>query len=322
MSRYEVIKHSAVIQMTNAVPAIARRLWNVLLANAYDRLPVRDLYTIPFRVVQDYLAFNSHNYDHLRDTLRLLVDTRIEFNILGKDKKNVWLASGLLSSAMLYNGTIEYGFSPHLRRLLYQPSMYARIPLLLPNSFRSKYTLPLYELCLDYLHEEQGAGETPTIPTNIFKELIGAPDYSWENITRRVLKPALNDITNLTPLRITPRVKQHGRKVTDIKFIVRYAAPEGLPKTPIAAPMVVSETLSPSLIYTSRDYDTLFAELSPEEQLSIMRRAEEELPMLLREYVQEHTDSFDRLAKPALLQNRNLLLEELLHDRTIQQELF
>jgi hypothetical protein len=319
MSRYEVIKHSAVIQMTNGVPAIARRLWNLLLANAYDRLPVRDLYTIPFRIAQDYLAFKSHNYNHIRDTLRLLVETRTEFNLLGKDKKNVWLASGLLSSAMLYNGTIEYGFSPHLRRLLYQPSMYARIPLLLPNSFTSKYTLPLYELCLDYMRDDQGAGETPTMPVEIFKEMIGARTYSWEDITKRVLKPALNDITSLTPLRITVRTKKHGRKITDVKFLVQYAAPEGLPKTPAA---VVSETLAPSLLHTTRDYEAVFAGLTPEKQVDIMRRADEEIPRLLREYVKENSHTFEQLAKPVLLQNRNILLEEYVQQQALQHELF
>lgn len=318
MSRYEVIKHSAVIQMTNTVPAMARRLWNVLLANAYDRLPVRDLYTIPFRAVQDYLEFNSHNYEHLRDTLRILVDTRIEFNILGKDKKNAWMASTLLSSAMVYNGTIEYGFSPHLRRLLYQPSMYARIPLLLPNSFTSKYTLPLYELCLDYLHEEQGAGETPTIPVNIFKELIGAKHYAWEDVNKRVLKPALKDILALTPLRITIRTKKHGRKITDVKLLIRYAAPEGLPEKPVTS----SDILSPSLLHTTRDYDTIFVGLPHEEQTAIMRRADEAIPRLLREYVQKNPDTFDTMEKPVLLQNRNLLLEEYVQDQALQQELF
>lgn len=318
MSRYEVIKHSAVIQMTNTIPAMARRLWNVLLANAYDKLPTRDLFVMPFGAVQDYLAFNSNNYEHLRDILRILVETRIEFNVLGKDKKNAWGTSSLLSSAMLYNSTIEYSYSPHLRHLLYQPSMYARIPLLVPNSFTSKYTLPIYELCLDYLHEAQGAGETPAIPVERFKALLGAENYSWEDLTKRVLKPALKDITTLTPLRITLRTKKHGRKITDVKFLVRYAAPEGLPEKPI----IVSENASPSLLHTTRDYDAIFQALADDEQSVLMQRAEAELPSILREYVAENTHTYDRIAKPSVLQNRNLLLEEYLQEQAFRKDSF
>ena len=33
------------------------------------------------------LGFDSKNYDHLKETLKALVDCTVEWNILGKDKK-------------------------------------------------------------------------------------------------------------------------------------------------------------------------------------------------------------------------------------------
>lgn len=364
MSRHEVIKHSAVIQMTNRVPALPRRLWNVLLANAYDKLPTRDLYTIPFAVVQKYLDFNSHNYEYLRDALRTLVETRVEFNLLGKDKRQAWGTSSLLSSAILYHSTIEYGYSPHLRRLLYEPSMYARIPLVLPNRFKSKHTLPLYELCLDYFDEERRAGETPAMPIETFKTLFDVQNYAWEDITKRVLKVAIAEITALTPLRIEFRVKRHGRKITDIKFIIRYAdinaeimndpiiqqgreeqeqlrakqpARRGQSQaysgqthsTQVRSSQISSaqadlfhgaeaqESTAPiiSPLYAPRDYDAVFATLSFEEQHAMMQRAEAALPRLLLDYVKDNPRTFERLAKPSVLEQRNTLLEEYLREQ-------
>jgi Initiator Replication protein len=364
MSRYEVIKHSAVIQMTNRMPVLPRRLWNVLLANAYDKLPTRDLFTIPFPVVQQYLDFKSHNYEYIRDALRLLVETSVEFNVLGKDKRNAWGTSSLLSSALLYHSTIEYSYSPHLRRLLYEPSMYARIPLLLPNQFKSKHTLLLYELCLDYFDEERRAGETPAMPIETFKELFDVPNYAWEDISKRIIKVAITELTALTPLRVEMRLKRYGRKITDIKFLIRYAEPviEALtgsimdevqhPKRPrgratvqssqgmrqgvIQSAPVQQGTLfttpahnlsgnaaipeitapaAPSLLYTPRDYDALFATLSFEEQHTMMQRAEAALPTLLRDYVQHNPRTYERIAKPTVIDNRNALLEEYLREQ-------
>ena len=352
MSRHEVIKHSAVIQMTNRVPALPRRLWNVLLANAYDKLPTRDLFTIPFAVVQKYLDFNSHNYEYLRDALRLLVETRVEFNLLGKDKRQAWGTSSLLSSAILYHSTIEYGYSPHLRRLLYEPSMYARIPLVLPNRFTSRHTLALYELCLDYFDEERRAGETPAMPLETFKVLFDVPNYAWEDISKRVLKVAIAEITALTPLRIEFRVKRHGRKITDIKFIIRYADPNAeLLNDPIMqeihasqeqmrieraarkpAPQSYSaqtglfqaehqETSASELspLYVPRDYDAVFATLSFEEQHAFMQQAEAALPHLLLDYVKDNPRTYQRLAQPSVLKQRNILLEEYLREQEFMQ---
>ncbi len=44
----DVIKHSAAIQIQNNVTLLQRRAWNVLLANAYDELPIQDIPTTSF----------------------------------------------------------------------------------------------------------------------------------------------------------------------------------------------------------------------------------------------------------------------------------
>jgi len=40
-TKRDVIKHSAAIQIQNNVTLLQRRAWNVLLANAYDELPIQ-----------------------------------------------------------------------------------------------------------------------------------------------------------------------------------------------------------------------------------------------------------------------------------------
>jgi hypothetical protein len=54
----DVIKHSAAIQIQNNVTLLQRRAWNVLLANAYDELPIQDIHQISVQRLMMSLEFN------------------------------------------------------------------------------------------------------------------------------------------------------------------------------------------------------------------------------------------------------------------------
>ena len=51
--------------------------------------------------------------------------------------------------------------------------MYARLDLNLQRRFDSKYGLALWELCADYLGSGREYGETPYIPLEAFRKLMG-----------------------------------------------------------------------------------------------------------------------------------------------------
>ena len=70
---------------------------NVLLANAYNELPNKDIHRVSVADLAKSLGFNSHNEDHLKETLEALVDCTVKWNILGKDKKEEWGVASLLA---------------------------------------------------------------------------------------------------------------------------------------------------------------------------------------------------------------------------------
>ena len=45
------------------------------------------------------LGYASHDSEHLKETLKALVDCTVEWNVLGKDKKQEWGVASLLGSA-------------------------------------------------------------------------------------------------------------------------------------------------------------------------------------------------------------------------------
>ena len=217
----EVIKASPAIQIQSKVTHLQRRAWNVLLANAYNELPNKDIHRVSVAELAKSLGFNSHNEDHLKETLKSLVDCTIEWNILGKDKDEEWGVASLLASARIKDGICTYGFAPHLRLKLYNPRIYTKLNLRLQNRFTSRYALILWEVCFDYFDIARNQGETPFIPIEIFRELMGLErdEYPvFKVLNRDVIKPAIKEINELTNFFVEVEQKRIGRKIGELKF--------------------------------------------------------------------------------------------------------
>ena len=217
----EVIKASPAIQIQSKITHLQRRAWNVLLANAYDELPNRDIHRVSVAELAKSLGFNSHNEDYLKETLEALVDCTVKWNLLDKDKKETWGIASLLGSAEIKNGICTYSFAAHLRYKLYNPRIYTKLNLRLQNRFTSRYALILWEVCFDYFDIARNHGETPFIPLETFKELmgIGRNDYPlFKEFNRNVIKPAIQEINELTDFSVEVEQKRVGRRIGELKF--------------------------------------------------------------------------------------------------------
>ena len=223
LERDEFIKASPAIQIQSKITHLQRRAWNVLLANAYDELPNKDIHRVSVAELAKSLGFNSHNEDYLKDTLEALVDCIVKWNVLGKDKKEEWGVTALLGSAVIKNGICTYSFSAHLRYKLYNPRIYTKLNLRLQNRFTHRYALILWEICFDYFDTARNQGETPFILIDTFKELMGIAldDYpTFKTLNQRVIKPAIKEINELTNFFVEIERKRTGRKITELKFII------------------------------------------------------------------------------------------------------
>ena len=217
----EVIKASPAIQIQGKITHLQRRAWNVLLANAYDELPNRDIHRVSVAELAKSLGFNSHNEDHLKETLKALVDCTVEWNILGKDKKEDWGVASLLGSVRIKDGVCTYSFAAHLRYKLYNPRIYTKLNLRLQNRFIHRYALILWEVCFDYFDIARNQGETPFIPIETFRELMGLDKDEYpvfKVLNRDVIKPAIQEINALTNFFIEIEPKRIGRKIGELKF--------------------------------------------------------------------------------------------------------
>lgn len=223
------IKHSAAIHVENSISLLQRRTWNVLLANAYDRLAAQETYSIKIQHLTDALGFDSKNERYLKDALKALAGCTVEWNLLGKDGSQKWGVTSLLAQAEIENGICTYAYSPALRKRLHNPGMYAKISLSIQKRFTSKYALALYELCLDYLFGAKKYGETPFIPVETYRKLMGVEEDTYPDFKRlnqRVIKEPIEEINEVTDLHVLVDYQKKERCVVAVKFRIRNAIKE------------------------------------------------------------------------------------------------
>ena len=243
LERDEFIKASPAIQIQSKLTHLQRRAWNVLLANAYDELPHQEIHRVSVMELAERLGFNSGNQEYLKDVLRSLAECTVEWNILGKSKDKEWGVASMLASARITDGICTYAFAPHLRMKLYNPRIYAKLNLRLQNRFTHRYALILWEVCFDYFDTARDQGETPFIPLEKFRELMGiAPDdyTAFKTLNHRVIKPAVKEVNELTNFSVDVEQRREGRRIGALKF--RISRAKVLP-----APEATQEALFPDI---------------------------------------------------------------------------
>ena len=209
------------IQIQGKITNLQRSAWNVLLANAYDELPNQDLHRISVAELTKSLGFDSPNEEYLQETLEALVNCIVKWNVLDNDTKDGSGVASLLGSAEIINGICTYSFAPLLRYKLYNRRTYTKLNLHLQKRITSRYAFTLWQICFDRFDIARNQGETPFIPLDRFKALMGIAldDYpTFKTLNQRVIKPTIKEINERTNYHVEVERKRIGRKIGEMKF--------------------------------------------------------------------------------------------------------
>jgi plasmid replication initiation protein len=214
----ELKKHTSLIHCSNTLTLLQRKISNVLLFHAYANLLDHAEHKISIRELCSYLRYQGGNYDALKQALRALISTVIEWNLTHDDTKGEdWTASSLLASVNIKGAVCTYAYSPRMKQLLYSPSMYGKINLFIQSNFTSSYGLVLYENCVRY----RGLSKTKVFPIDLFRKIMGVPDNKYpvfRDFKRRVIDKAVEEVNALTDIIIVSEIKRVGWKVMSITF--------------------------------------------------------------------------------------------------------
>jgi plasmid replication initiation protein len=227
MTHTSILKASGAVTIENKISLVQRQLWNVLLSHAFDDLGTKTRYEIPCRLIFAEKDYAIDRYDDLREHLRALVETSVQWNIYRKDKR-IWEISTLLASAVVNEetGMLEYSYSDHIRQRLILPSSreairhtpYAKLSIATQRQFRSKHTQFLYEFLVDCYHAAQAQTVTRWIHLDEYQSMMGTEYDRWDNIKTKLIVQPIAELTEHVPFSIHYQSMKAMRKTTHIRF--------------------------------------------------------------------------------------------------------
>ena len=221
-----VRKHVGAIHTSGDLSLLERKTANVLLLNAYQHLLTRRTHKIPVPLLCAMMGYDSNDVDKLKEALRKLASTTIEFNVM-EDGKEAWQVMSMISFGEIKAGVCTYRYDEYLAERFYDPEIYATINLAVQRKFDSGYALTLYENCLRY----KAVGSTGWWDIERFRNIMGAtaPMYDeFKNLSRVVITKPVEHINRVSDNRIEPEYKKTGRKVTGVRFAITESPQQSL----------------------------------------------------------------------------------------------
>lgn len=219
--RQVVKKHVATIHCSNKLSLLERKISNALLFHAFPHLKSQLIHEIKIDELKRLIGSNTRNHKALKEALRKLICTVLEWNLLGENIPELelegWNASTILSAVSVQKGIIRYQYSELIKTLIIDPKIYGKINLTIQARFNSSYSLALYENCSRY----RGLPYTKNIEIGVFRKLMGVEDGKYDifrDFNRRVLNPAISEINTCSDIRVSPEITRMGRTVKSIKF--------------------------------------------------------------------------------------------------------
>jgi len=269
---HELKKHAATIHCSNTLSLLQRKISNALLYHAYKELLLKEEHEITIRELCKLIAYNGNNHSAIKDALKGLLSTVIEWNVINDvTGMEDWTASSILASVSLKGPVCLYAYSPRMKQLLHSPAMFGKINLFIQSRFKSSYGLALYENCIRY----RGLGFTKWFEIDMFRKLMGVPEdkYSvFRDFKRRVLDKSIEEVNTYSDLIVVPEVWREGKQVVKVRFSMKDRAR----KTRLGAKVVLKAGQADHaeedlLIRMTRDYG-----LQPEQARQVIEEHERE----------------------------------------------
>jgi hypothetical protein len=213
----ELRKHVAAIHTSGQLSFLERKMFNVLLANAFDTLLSKRRHVIPVSILSEMIGFNSKNVGDLKDALTSIMKKVLEYDLL--HETGDWEAAPLLAYAAIKSGQCHYEFSSFLAEQLSDPKIYTTINLHLQKKVAGAYALALYENCVRF----RAVGSTGFISVEKWRRLLGADASTYDEFKHfndQVIKKSVADINRNMDIHLTVEYRRESRRVVEIKFLI------------------------------------------------------------------------------------------------------
>ncbi len=194
-------KHSGLIQTNVGNLTLTQRKAINFFIYVAQRSGNCKTYQTTISNIKQVCNFLSTDNIVIKEQLKALTKTTIEFNYLNKDKQQVWEISTLLAGCRILpgSGIVEFAFSPFLLERILYPEMYAPLNLILISGLKCSYAVILYEFLRDYLTSPS----IPLLDISDFRNLLGINENkykSFPDFRKKVLNPAVEEVNLKTDI--------------------------------------------------------------------------------------------------------------------------
>jgi len=175
---------------------------------------------------------DTKNYDRLKESLRALNVTQVEFNSVGEATAE-WGVATLLAAARIkkQNATLsflEVSLSPDLNRGIRELKQFSTLNLLLAAELRTASALNLFRVCVAY--ETNPSKLTSRKPPAEWDEVLRGSarkpgtTFVYKYFKRDVIIPAVAEVNRITHLTVELIEHRDGKVVTEVQFRVHQKA--------------------------------------------------------------------------------------------------
>src|SRR5262249_36625996 len=128
--KQEIKKHIAILHCANTLSLLQRKISNALLYHAYPELMAKQEHQITVKTLCRIINYNGNNHAAIKEAIRGLITTLIEWNVFDELGEEDWTASTILASVRLKGPNCIYAYSPRMKELLYSPAIYGKVNLI------------------------------------------------------------------------------------------------------------------------------------------------------------------------------------------------
>lgn len=209
----------------------AYKTFVALVSLTDGKLQKQRQFQMPVRDVMREIGISTNNYEALRDYVKTLMETVLDFNLHRQDNNPGWRMAQILGPSELKNGIISFEFTEPVWEKLKDPIIYAYITRKGVYAFKSKYEIALYNWFTRLLvpnHDNVIVEESIqfVLQDILHIEKKSLKTYgSYMRLNDKILKKSIEYINENTNLLVKYDGLREGRTVTRIRFLIARQKP-------------------------------------------------------------------------------------------------
>lgn len=207
-----------------------------LVSLTKDSIQTQRKFQVSARELMAEMGIEHNNYDRLKETIKYLIGTVVEFNVSKQDRHPGWEMAPIIGAAKLENGIVYFEFLEPIWEKLKHPLIYAYITRKGVYSFTSKYDVALYNWFTRMLVPKRNQLICEVEIADLLKNILRVDEKhsktysSYMRLNDKILSKSVKKINDKTNLWVTYEGLRNSRKVASIRFCI------GLKEKAVAQP--------------------------------------------------------------------------------------